>query len=157
MSKRHGTVALLAAMATGSALSACTAPNPGPSPTIAPPATGEQVIVTRAVDGDTMAVGTRRIRVLGINSCEKKTPGGSRATADAVELLHGTVTLTKEPGVDLDRYGRELRYVSVNGQDFGALMVAHDHTEVYRGHNDASPQYVQRLRELDTDGRNCDR
>lgn len=118
---------------------------------------GEAAAMTRLVDADTFAVGDRRIRVLGINSCESDTPGGKRATADAADLLDGPMVLTREPGVDVDRYGRELRYVTVGGQDYGATMVARDHTEVYRGRNDASPEYVAKLRGLDSDGRNCDR
>lgn len=123
----------------------------------ATPTDQEAVTVSRIVDADTFAVGERRIRPLGIDSCETNTPGGKRANADAAELLRGQVVLAKEPGVDLDRYDRELRYVTVNGQDYGAIMVARDHTSVYGGRNDAAPEYVARLRELDVDGRDCSR
>lgn len=92
---------------------------------------------TRIVDGDTFKIGERRIRVLGINSCEKNTPGGSRATADAEELLGRPLALTRGPGIDV-----ELRYVFAGDQDYGSVMVVRDHTEVYQGRNDAAPEYV---------------
>lgn len=66
------------------------------------------------------------------------------------------VVLTSEPGVDRDRYDRELRYVSTDGGDFGEAMVGADHTAVYAGHNDASPTYQSELRALDANGRTCD-
>ncbi len=54
--------------------------------------------------------------------------------------------------MDLDRYGRHLRYVQygTNHEDFGEYMVRNDHTGVYQGRHDASPDYVTRLYALDT-------
>lgn len=125
------------------------------SPT--PPAGVEAVTVTRVVDGDTFRVGTRRIRVLGIDSCEADTAAGPAATAEASALLAGRqVTLGAEPGVNLDVYGRELRYVRLpDGRDFATAMVAATHTAVYAGRNDANPGYVAGLRAADPNGRNC--
>jgi endonuclease YncB( thermonuclease family) len=116
--------------------------------------------VTRVIDGDTFEVtGGRRVRVLGIDSCEMSTAGGKEAKETAEILLAGSqVVLTAQPGApDKDRYGRLLRYVAVgsNGSDFGESMVIYDHTAVYAGKNDASPEYVARLRSLDFEGRNC--
>ena len=34
--------------------------------------------------------------------------------------------MTSEPGVDLDPHGWQLRYVQLNGYDFGEFMVKHD-------------------------------
>jgi micrococcal nuclease len=122
---------------------------------------GEVVTVERVVDGDTFVTTEGdRVRVLGIDSCERTTPGGPRATAAARELIEGQqVTLGQEPGVDADRYGRELRYVALpDGRDLAELMAAADHTEVYAGRNDASPERVAALRALDGDPtRTCDR
>jgi endonuclease YncB( thermonuclease family) len=114
------------------------------------PAT-DAVRVVRVIDGDTFEVaGGRTIRVLGIDSCEIGTDGGSRAkTAAEAELFGETVTLTAEPGVDQDRYDRELRYVQVDGHDFGTAMVRGTHTGVYAGDNDASAAYVRDLRAAD--------
>ena len=114
--------------------------------------------VTRIVDGDTFEVdGGDRVRVLGIDSCEAGTTRGGAATGAASLVLYGTtVTLSSEPGVDRDRYGRMLRYVAMNdGRDFGRYMVALDHTGVYEGRNDANAGYVRSLRAADPNGRVC--
>lgn len=139
------------------------AARPAPAEPVVPPGS-ERVGVARVVDGDTFElVDGRRVRVLGIDSCEAGTLGGRRATERAETLLLGTVvTTTREPGVDRDRYGRELRYVQVaygpydDAEDFGEDMVTFDHTGVYSGRNDASDEYLARLRDADrASGRSC--
>ena len=115
-------------------------------------------MVTRVIDGDTFEVtGAVKVRVLGIDSCESGTPGGTRATRAAEAAILGQpVRLTAQRGVDLDRYGRELRYVSYAGGDFAEMMVRADHTAIYsKGRNDASPAVQARLRSLDANGRSC--
>ncbi|MEQ3554277.1 thermonuclease family protein [Pseudonocardia nematodicida] len=115
----------------------------------------ETVRVTSITDGDTFRVGDRRIRVIGIDSCETGTTGGDAATAEARRLLTGVpVTLSREPGVDKDRYDREVRYVGTPSGDFGRLMVPGTHTNVYNGGNNASESYLSGLRALDR-GRSC--
>jgi micrococcal nuclease len=119
---------------------------------------GSSTTVTRVIDGDTFVVtGGAEVRVLGIDSCEAGTPGGTRATQAArAALLGRSVRLTPQAGVDLDRYRRELRYVSYPGGDFAEMMVRADHTAVYtKGHNDASAAVQARLRGLDANGRTC--
>lgn len=135
-----------------------TGPDPT-DPTATAAATTQTVTVEKVTDGDTFVTTTgHTIRVLGIDSCEATTPGGHQATAAArARLLNQPVTLTDEPGVDLDPYGRQLRYVQTRGHDFGMDMVGHPHTSVYTGRNDASPHYIAQLRTRDTDGRNCTR
>jgi endonuclease YncB( thermonuclease family) len=122
-----------------------------------PASAGQTVTVSRVIDGDTFVAGGQKIRVLGIDSCEAGTTGGAEATAMARTMLDGRqVVLRSEPGVDRDRYGRELRYVEMPaGGDFGDYMVGFDHTAVYTGKADASPAYVAKLRSDDTDGRTC--
>ncbi len=120
--------------------------------------TGSTTMVTRVIDGDTFEVsGAVKVRVLGIDSCESGTPGGTRATRAAEAAILGQpVRLTAQSGVDLDRYGRELRYVSYAGGDFAEMMVRADHTAIYaKGRNDASPAVQARLRSLDGNGRSC--
>ncbi|HWN28372.1 MAG TPA: hypothetical protein VNP37_15510, partial [Actinomycetospora sp.] len=81
------------------------------APTTAPRPTGETVTVTRVVDGDTFeTAGGRRVQVLGIDSCEIGTYGGTRAKESAELSLDGrSVVLEREPGVDRDESGRLLR------------------------------------------------
>ncbi|WP_226353771.1 thermonuclease family protein [Pseudonocardia sp. ICBG601] len=121
------------------------------TPAATPTVTGEQVTVSRVIDGDTFELTDgRTIRVLGIDSCEIGTVEGDYAKSSAESDLTNTtypVTLTEEPGVDTDPYGRHLRYVQAgyNQEDFGLEMVRWDHTGVYQGRNDASPGYVAQL------------
>ena len=110
---------------------------------------GEVVTVARVVDGDTFELADgRKVRVLGIDSCEIGTYGGEQAKSAAdlqLTRTYSTVTLTSEPGVGTDQYGRLLRYVDVDGKDFGLDMVGWDHTGVYQGNNDASQSYIDQL------------
>lgn len=144
--------------------------SPLASPVVAAPAfVGEPVTVAEVVDGDTFTTSDgRTIRVLGIDSCEKDTYGGTLAVSDArlklTSTYDGPVTLTTQAGVDTDPDGRHLRYVQFgsNREDFGEYMVRNDHTGVYQGRHDASPDYVDRLYALDTEysskppsGREC--
>jgi micrococcal nuclease len=148
---------------------AASAPSTASTPVVSPAAgavsddatttaTGRTTMVTRVIDGDTFEItGAVKVRVLGIDSCESGTPGGTRATQAAQAAILGQpVRLTPQPGVDLDRYGRELRYVSYSGGDFAEMMVRADHTAIYtKGHNDASAAVQARLRGLDGNGRTC--
>lgn len=120
----------------------------------------ESAVVARVIDGDTFELtDKRKVRVLGIDSCEMSTPGGKYAKETAEFLLRpsNTVVLVPEPGVSGDQWGRMLRYVkrSPSLSDFGEAMIDGPHTGVYTGRNDASPEYVKKLRGLDVDGRNC--
>lgn len=131
---------------------------PAPEPVIT---WGDPVQVAKVIDGDTFeTTGGRRVRALGIDSCEMSTPGGrsAKATAESILSPGRILVLVREPTApDTDRYGRLLRYVrDIDGtHDFGWSMVVNDHTGVYAGRNDASPEYVAKMRELDTDGRTC--
>ena len=136
----------VASSSTLPASSGATSPGaiPAAAPSVAPAVAGPAAVsasVIDVIDGDTFRLASGdEVRVLGIDSCEAATPGGGRATAAArARLLSAPVTLTAEPGVDRDRYGRMLRYVGVGGTDFASSMVTQDHTAIYtRGRNDAS-------------------
>lgn len=121
---------------------------------------GETVVVQRVIDGDTfVTTDGDKVRVLGIDSCERSTAAGPRATAEAETLIaRQSVVLTPEPGVDRDYYKRELRYVTLpDGRDFADVMVRADHTSVYAGKNDASSTRVAALQAVDGDPpRACD-
>lgn len=92
-------------------------------------------LVTHVADGDTVTVqsadGTKEtVRLLGLNAPEIKHPGksaecyGVEATDKMKELGLGKyVTLQKKPSEDRDVYGRLLRYVFVDGQDIGAVLM----------------------------------
>ncbi len=169
LSTHHATTPTSAPAVSSAASPAAVAPPvavPAAAPATAPtppepgePASGGQtVMVDRVIDGDTFVAGGQKVRVLGIDSCESDTDGGTRATETAHSLLDGQqVILRAEPGADRDKYGRELRYVEIaaTGSDYGDQMVGYDHTAVYAGKNQASPAYVAKLRADDPDGRTC--
>ncbi|WP_433785231.1 thermonuclease family protein [Actinomycetospora sp. CA-101289] len=125
-------------------------------PTTTPRPAGETVAVTRVIDGDTFEIaGGRRVQVLGIDSCEIGTYGGTQAKESAGVWLDGrSVVLEQEPGVDRDEDGRLLRYVSTtDGSDLGETMVAQSHTGV--DEDDASATRIADLRAQDYTGRDC--
>lgn len=132
-------------------------PGPAGSAAAAPVGRQQPVGVERVIDGDTLLLtGGERVRVLGIDSCEASTPQGPTATAGARDFVGDRwVVLGVEPGVERDRFGRLLRYVSVPGRgDLGEFMVGFPHTGVYQGRGDASPAYRAKLAARD-DGRVC--
>ena len=146
------------AVAAGAVLAGSTESPPEP-PTSAPVelVAERTVTVTDVTDGDTFDTSDgQTVRVLGLDACESSTERGPEATADARRLLAGqTVTLVEEPGIDLDPFGRQLRYAQLpSGADYGLSVIGAAHTGVYQGENDADPAYLAQLRAAD-DGRDC--
>lgn len=105
----------------------------GPPPTS--PTRGEAIY---AYDGDTFRIGAQVVRVANIDAPETHPPRcleearlGLAATQKLGELLgSGPVTLS---GAGHDRYGRELRFVRVNGQDVGEAMIGAGLARGYAG------------------------
>ncbi len=102
------------------------------------------VTVTSVVDGDTVKVllpnGARTtVRVIGIDTPETKKPrvpvecGGREATALMTSLASGkAASLISDPSQDsVDRYGRLLGYVEVDGRDLGLHLVRAGRADVY--------------------------
>lgn len=148
-----------------------------PSPAVDEPLVpgGEEVKVSRVIDGDTFElVDGRKVRLLGVDSCEMETYAGPQAQRMARTRIGGaTVWLVREPTApDTDRYGRLLRYVQYRHagdvEDLGLELVQWDHTGIYtdskgRQGGDASAEYLEQLRAADTEfsrnppsGRECD-
>lgn len=100
--------------------------------------------ISRVIDGDTIYVivngKERKIRIMGIDTPEKE--GGFRtaecfgddASIFAKEFLKGkrVALLQSKIGDTEDKYGRWLRYVFVDGRDFGALLIAQGYAESYK-------------------------
>ena len=82
-----------------------------------------------AFDGDTFELGGRRIRIANIDApeihpprCAEEARLGNLATEKLRALLNsGPLTLG---GTGHDQHGRDLRSVSVNGQDVGEAMIS---------------------------------
>ncbi len=90
------------------------------------------VRVTCVVDGDTIWYRGTKIRIADIDTPEVSQPGcprerelGRRATERLRQLLNaGAFRLDIPPdGRSRDRFGRELRIVTRNGQSLGAVLV----------------------------------
>lgn len=113
---------------------------------------GEIVAVTRVVDGDTIEVeGGRTIRLLGIDAPEAKTCAGPGATEAAkARIGSALVKLVQEPGVDRDKYQRELRYVALDGpfytQDLGNDLTLGGWAKPYVG-GEANAEYMAKIQQ----------
>jgi micrococcal nuclease len=113
-----------------------------PSTTAAAAATTATIV--RAVDGDTLLIRTdgkqQRVRIIGIDTPESVRPGvrpecGAHRASQSMKKLApagAAVTLTGDPTQsDTDRYGRWLRYATVNGRDVGLAQVRKGLADVY--------------------------
>ena len=102
--------------------------------------------VTEVVDGDTIKVligqTVETLRIIGINTPETVDPRrpvgcfGKEASTKAKELLSGkTVALYADDTQDnRDKYQRLLRYVFVDGTDYGLWMIQHGYAYEYTYH-----------------------
>lgn len=82
--------------------------------------------VRNVVDGDTIATSRGRVRLIGIDTPERGMCGFGPATSKLERLapVGSRVALTRVAGRDdQDRYGRYLRYVSVDGVDVGGALI----------------------------------
>jgi endonuclease YncB( thermonuclease family) len=75
-----------------------------------------------AIDGDTLAKGKLRLRIWGIDAPEKTQPQGLAAQHHMARLTRGK-TLQVIPR-DIDRFGRLVAQVFVDGSDVGLTMVS---------------------------------
>lgn len=120
----------------------------------APPATasGEAMRVTSVSDGDTFtavaADGERvRIRLLGIDAPENARDGqpaecgAEQATGALRRLIAGQpVSVALDPVADpVDRFGRRLAYVSVEGRDVALALVADGMAEAWYPASEPQP------------------
>ncbi len=100
-----------------------------------PPAGGQKVWVKRVIDGDTIVLANgQRVRYLGINAPEDTGHHhdcfGHQATLYNRQLvLHRTVILAADKRT-VDKYGRWLRYLWVDGQFVNGLMLRNGYAQV---------------------------
>src|SRR5690606_7819614 len=110
---------------------------------------GEQAIVTRVIDGDTIDVRlngrTERVRYIGVNTPERDEVCYEAATAANAALVSGQqVTLVRDVS-ETDSYGRLLRYVYVGDVFVHGEMVAVGFAEAR-----AFPSVTRQQMSLDT-------
>lgn len=94
--------------------------------------------LVRVIDGDTLAVGAKHIRIVGLDAPELHVPcEHDRANAAKVrlqELLHepGHRVIIREAR-SLDKYGRVLARVLTDGKDVAQLLVGQGLAHPYDG------------------------
>ncbi len=108
-----------------------TTPTTAPPPSTTAPTTTAPagVTVTEVVDGDTIVVeGGVRVRLIGIDTPERGAPGFHESAAALSALVAGKrVQLVAGARDDVDKYGRLLRYVEVDGVDANLEMLRSGH------------------------------
>jgi endonuclease YncB( thermonuclease family) len=90
------------------------------------------------IDGDTFAMGSQTVRVAGIDApethpsrCADEARLGLAATQKLRQLLgSGTVRVS---GEKIDKYGREVREVTVGGRDVAEIMIGEGLARSYDG------------------------
>ncbi|MYE10512.1 MAG: thermonuclease family protein [Gammaproteobacteria bacterium] len=94
----------------------------------------------RVIDGDTVEIRGRRVRLHGIDAPERtqtctdaagRTYGCGRVAADALASMMGRSSVTCQAR-DTDRHGRLVAVCSRDGVDLNALMVSNGHALAYR-------------------------
>ena len=82
-------------------------------------------IVTKVLDGDTVIVSAGdHVRLLGIDADEKGYSCYDAGRLRLEELVLGKTVLLERDSEDLDQYGRQLRYLFLNGENINQKMVA---------------------------------
>ena len=125
----------MALLVLGWGIAGCTDPH---GATDSPPSESIGILVTRVIDGDTIELETgQRVRYLGADTPETVHPDksiecyGPEATAANRNLVEGKRVRLETDISDRDKYGRLLRYVSVDGQDVAAELIREGYAYVY--------------------------
>ncbi len=87
-------------------------------------------IIERVIDGDTIVIDGTKIRLLGINSPEKKEIGFEEAKS-FLEKFNGSKVLIENENEKYDLYGRELAYLFFNGENINQKMVEEGFANIY--------------------------
>ena len=125
----------IALLVLGWGIAGCTNTH-GSTDGLPPESTG--ILVTRVIDGDTIELSTgERVRYLGADTPETVHPDkpvecyGPEASAANRTLVEGKRVQLETDISDRDKYGRLLRYVSVDGQDVSATLIREGYAYVY--------------------------
>lgn len=144
---------LLASLTLTGCLPSTVAPSPAPRPSPHPTASTAVLSVTTIADGDTFtgkdAAGMKvKVRMLSIDAPELAHDGnpaacGSKeAAARLRSLLSGQqVSVVADPRSDaVDRYGRRLGYVEVDGHDIGLQLIEEGLVEAWYPSSEPRPE-----------------
>ncbi|MDY6960287.1 MAG: thermonuclease family protein [Pseudomonadota bacterium] len=102
-----------------------------------PPVEG---VALRVIDGDTVAVGERRIRLMGLDApeargakCPREKILGVAAKLRLAALTASPERVRLEPSGRRDRYGRELARLLVDGRDVATILIGEGLAHPYSG------------------------
>ena len=83
-----------------------------------------EALVTKVIDGDTIVIeGGREIRLLGIDADERGYPCYESAKKKLEELVLGKKVVLEKERENVDKYGRCLRYLFLNGKNINLELV----------------------------------
>lgn len=124
-----------AARSPGSPTEQAPSGEPDPTGTARPSAPGEgaegEAQVLEVVDGDTIVARVdgqaRRVRLVGVNAPESGECFAQQAARWLAERIEGRSVRLVADTSDVDRYGRLLRYVELDGADVNEELVATGH------------------------------
>ena len=103
-----------------------------------------EALVERVIDGDTIELrGGKRVRLLGIDSPEKKQYYCEEATERLRQLVEGKDVGLEKDATNRDKYGRLLRYVYVDEVFVNLEMVKEGYAVLF-----TTPRNVKHLEEL---------
>ncbi len=101
---------------------------PAGEPTGTPPPGGEIGSLVRAIDGDSMDIlihgSVHEVRLIGINAPESDECFGTEARDALISTIRGREVILTPGPEDADRYGRLLRYATVEGESVNERMLA---------------------------------
>jgi endonuclease YncB( thermonuclease family) len=107
-----------------------------------------EVLVIRAIDGDTLEIeGGERVRLLGINTPEKKEFYANEAINFTKQLENKTILLEI---FDTDKYGRELGYIFLNNKLFNEEILKNGYAHFYSYEED---KYSNQLKKAESSAR----
>lgn len=104
--------------------------------------TAEKVVFrdseVRCVDGDTFAYGDRKIRLLAVDTPESVKPNhpvepyGEEASEYTCQLLKNAdnIEFKKDKGNEVDKYGRDLAWVYLDGELLQKLLIENGYAEI---------------------------
>jgi micrococcal nuclease len=104
--------------------------------------------VTRVLDGDTIEIDNgQKVRMIGINTPEKKTFLANESASFTNQLLNKTVSIEI---IEKDKYDRNLGYVFYNGKLFNEQLLQNGLAHVYIYNDD---KYSNQLRNAEKEAR----
>ncbi len=93
---------------------------------------GQEAIVIKVLDGDTLELQDgRRVRLLGINTPERGQSYYNEAAERLSKLVLNRSVLMESDKSDVDKYGRLLRHVHIDGENAGLVLLREGYANTF--------------------------